>query len=340
MLERIAIAVTMIVVTSASCGAPPAIVHPPRPAVEIVSNEPCAVPDADAFYAAMKDHDAHHAHDHGDHAKVAPISVEDAYPRAQLDQLKISASEGRCRRIRYRSDGVSVVGFIIEPPGVPARSPAILIARGGNRELGKIGTGMLVELDQLARTGFVILATQYRGVDGGDGVDEFGGADLADLENLVPLARTMKNVDADNLFLLGYSRGGMEAAMALRDKLPVRAAALFSGLYDLEGIVAGRPEMEANYREMIPGFATNRAREMSRRSAVDWAGELHTPILLLAGTQDSRVPIAANSERLATLLDQHDLEHKLVKYDDDHQLAGHRDQTTHEIVSWFLAHKR
>lgn len=253
----------------------------------------------------------------------------------------------RCRKIRYRSEQLSVVGFVIEPTPAAraalgaagtAPLPAVLVARGGNRELGTIRGGFLEELAELADRGFIVVATQYRGADGGDGQDEFGGADLADLMNLAPLAREIPGVDAANLFVLGYSRGGMQAAMALRAGLPVRAAALFSGLFDLEQVAAARPEMARNFGEMIPLFATQRDAELRRRSAVHWASELRVPVLLLAGTRDERVAYAANSERLAAQLAAAGRPHKLVSYDDGHGLSAHRAETTQEIAAWFRGH--
>jgi dipeptidyl aminopeptidase/acylaminoacyl peptidase len=257
-------------------------------------------------------------------------------PAEEIESLHASAREGRCRKIRYRSDGLAVVGFVLEPP-VPGPSPAILVARGGNRDLGTIGPRLLAELNALADQGFVIVATQYRGADGGEGADEFGGADLADLENLVPLARGLPSVDPDNLFLLGYSRGGMMAAMALRRDLPVQAAALFSGVYDLESQTA-RPEMEQNFRDLIPGYEENRTEELRRRSAVFWADEIETPVLILGGTEDQRVPFDANAGRLAELLAQAGREYKLARYEDEHTLSHFHLEATREIGNWFRQH--
>ena len=127
-------------------------------------------------------------------------------------------------------------------------------------------------------------------------------------------------------------------AMALRRQPSARAAALFSGMYDLEANLDERPEMEENYRELIPGFETDRVAQLRRRGAVWWADELTTPVLILAGTRDRRVPMGPNSERLARLLAQKRSEHKLVVYDDDHPLAAHREETTREIAGWFRSH--
>lgn len=327
-------AATSIILSSESC---------------LSASESTAVADYAAGQRGEPDgHDAH-ATPHGEpggqgspaaHGEPGHSHGPRAAPNPQaMAGLGASVSEGRCRRIRYRSDGLSVVGFVLEPPrATKSPAPAILVARGGNRDLAKIDPPFLARLNELADQGFVIVATQYRGVDGGEGKEEFGGADLADYENLVAVARELPSVDRENLFALGYSRGGMMAAMALRRKLPVRAAALYSGAFDLEDAARSRPEMAQNFRDLIPGYEERQTEELRRRSAVYWADEIATPVLILGGEHDVRTPFDVNGKRLASLLAKAGREHKVVVYDDDHSLGRHRAETLREIVDWFRVH--
>jgi len=52
--------------------------------------------------------------------------------------------------------------------------------------------------------------------------EEFGGAEIHDVLNLIPLAKSLGYVDMDNVFILGVSRGGMETYLALKNGIPVR----------------------------------------------------------------------------------------------------------------------
>lgn len=306
----------------------------PEDAPRVLGSGPCSLPDDDVLARLVAPPPGKGPHAQG--AGSAPPATPGA-PDAEIQSMRASVQEGRCRRIEYLSEGLRIFGFVLEPPGAKP-APAILVARGGNRDLGKVGPRLLLDMNALADEGFVMVATQYRGADGGEGQDEFGGADLADLENLVPLARSLPSVDPNNLFLLGYSRGAMMATMALRNRLPVRAAALFSGCYDLEAVAARHPVMEKNFRELIPGYETRRAEELQRRSAIAWASEIETPVLLLGGTRDERVAFDIHTARLAKALAEAGRDPKLVSYDDDHTLSRHRAESRREIVSWFRAH--
>jgi dipeptidyl aminopeptidase/acylaminoacyl peptidase len=126
--------------------------------------------------------------------------------------------------------------------------------RGGNREFGSIRTADLMEFAGLALDGFVVLASQYRGNDGGEGAEEFGGADVADVLHLIALGRSLPEVDPDRIYMYGFSRGGMMTYLALKHGAKVRAAAVIGGPADLLSGLARRPEMEGEYRETMPEY--------------------------------------------------------------------------------------
>src|SRR6185369_8758903 len=98
---------------------------------------------------------------------------------------------------------------------------AIIYNRGGNREFSKLMPWMQYGFYDYVSNGFVVIGSQYRGVDGGEGREEFGGAEIHDVLNLIPLAKSLGYVDMDNVFILGVSRGGMETYLALKNGIPV-----------------------------------------------------------------------------------------------------------------------
>lgn len=270
-------------------------------------------------------------------AELAATPLSTIFTQADNVRLADAAAQGRCQHVMYRSSGLRVAAYLFRPPS-PGPHPVIVWLRGGNRAFGKVEQLTLLNLQALADAGFVVLAPQYRGVDGGEGADEFGGADVGDVLALTPLARSLPFADASRLYLLGGSRGAMEGAMALRAGMPVRAAAFRGGLYNLKTALAARPELEPGWKEMMPDLARDREAALTRRSALAWAHELRVPILLLHGRQDWRSALS-EAQAFDAALASAKVPHKLVIYErDEHQLALHRRQWMTEVVDWFRAH--
>ncbi|MBF5043818.1 prolyl oligopeptidase family serine peptidase [Aggregicoccus sp. 17bor-14] len=332
-------AVTLLLVLC-GCASTPAAPSAPKEASDgdVVAREPCPVPqDRAAFDAEMRDYLQEDLEQAGLQAELAARPVESLFPPADFTRLQAAAREGRCERVLYRVGALRVRGFVLRPPQASqGPHPVLLWLRGGNADYGRIGTFGLVQMQDFTDAGFVVVATQYRGADGGDGADEVGGADLADVRALVPLARAVPGADVSRLYLLGGSRGGMEGLMAIRAGLPVRAAAMRSGQYDFEMSLADRPDLEAEvYAKRIPEWSRDRAAAIARRSARQWAGELHVPLLLLHAEQDWRVRLA-QSQRFAEALQAAGTPHALVVYPrDEHQLALHRREWVQAAVDWF-----
>lgn len=330
-----------------ACGAASRLAPAPAPTPEppadgqILERAPCPVTgDGAAFTAAIETYLTPEMTQAGLEAELAARPIATLFPPSDHARLVDAAGAGRCERVVYRSGDLRVVGFVVRPPGpAPASGhPVIVWLRGGNRELGKVNPFHLAHMLDLADQGFVVVATQYRGVDGGEGHDEFGGRDVADVHALVPLARGLPDADATRLFLLGGSRGAISGLVAMRQGLPVRAAAFRGGVYDLERLIRERPELEPIYVEIVPEWTADRAGALRRRSAIRWVGMLDAPILLLHARQDWRASLdGALAFHLA--LDQTDLEHALVIYErDEHQLAFHRRAWLAEATSWFRRH--
>jgi len=94
------------------------------------------------------------------------------------------------------------------------------------------------------RSGYVIVASQYRGNGGGEGKEEFGGKDVNDVLNLIPLLSNMPQADTARIGMFGWSRGSMMTYLALTKTTTIKAAVVGSGLTDLITSLKERPEPE------------------------------------------------------------------------------------------------
>jgi len=244
------------------------------------------------------------------------------------------------KKITYLSDGLEVVGYLVKPISIEEQLPVIIYNRGGNREFGKISDEQATKLlEYLASGNYVVLASQYRGNDGGEGKEEFGGSDLNDVFNLINIVKDLPYVNPDQIFMIGASRGGMMTYMATRNSSDIKAAAVIGGVSDLVQVYTERLDMRSMLKSLIGGTPEELEDEYIKRSAFYWADEINVPIIILHGSDDWRVK-QSQAQKIANELDKHGKEYKLIIYPgDDHSLSNNAEQMYEEIFEWFETYK-
>ena len=246
--------------------------------------------------------------------------------------------------IQYMSGGVQVPGLLVRPKNLAGRRwPAIIYNRGGTGDYGRIDDTTVVDLYLLAKDGFVIIASDYRFHGATARRDEWGGADLDDVVNVVSAAKSLDAVDPERLFMLGLSRGGLMTYLALKRGVPVRAAAVIASPSDLEALGKYRPEFVDGdetfdgWAKVWPDYARRASEHYRERSAVYWADKITVPILILHSRQDRLLPVD-HSLRMAQALQAADRTYGLHVYSNDgHSLPANRVDRNRHIVDWFLA---
>jgi dipeptidyl aminopeptidase/acylaminoacyl peptidase len=202
----------------------------------------------------------------------------------------------RFEAITYMSDGLRINGYLAIPEG-PGPFPCVIVNRGGHSNLG-IWTdeSALKSLGRFAAWGYVAIASQYRGAGGSEGHDEYGGADVDDVLNLIPVLQTLTAVDMNRIGTFGASRGGIMTYLALTRTDRIRAAIVLSGMSDLQESLRSRPEFERIWSNYVPDYSDNKAAAIRQRSAIQWIDRLpaSVPLLLIHGSADGNVsPVQA-----------------------------------------------
>ena len=312
---------------------------------ELVAERPCQRPAV-----AYGDYIAAQTRAYQDEADLAAKAGIRVRPAAEYATAMLSADEyadrmahlSACRRIVYGSDGLKVAGFIWEPAERPAgaKLPVVIALRGGNGELGKWTSGQRNSMAALTGAGFIVIGVQYRGVDGGEGQEEFGGADVHDVLAASELARRLPEADPDNVFLEGFSRGGMEAMLALGAGARVNAAVLVSPWTDLELEAKLRPALVGNvWSKLIPNFAADPAGALAAHSGVRIAKAKDLPpLLLMHGEADWRAS-PKNSIEVADILKARGRPYAIHLFDGDvHGLLWNWRERDRLEIAWFRAH--
>ena len=240
--------------------------------------------------------------------------------------------------ITYLSDGFKVNGLLVRPKK-KGKYPAIIYNRGGNRNFGalKIAHGALT-LGEIAKEGYVVIASQYRGNGGSEGLEEFGGKDVNDITILPQVLKEVESADTNKIGMYGWSRGGMMTYIALTKTEKIKAAVVGGAVSDQFSAIADRPEMETQVlSELIPNYSENKKTELEKRSAIKWAEELpkNVPILMLHGNSDWRVK-PEQSLNLALEFEKHRIPYRLIMFEGgSHGILEHKEEVNEQVIKWF-----
>lgn len=283
------------------------------------------------------------------------------------DRFKALAAKVTLERIIYASDGLEVEGYVARPTGTDGEKlPCVIVNRGGNRSFGELSPMRAASMmGRLALRGYVVAASNYRGNGdlgrekypgericseckhhiGGVGREEFGGAEVNDILNLIPVLEQMPEADTARMGLFGWSRGGMMTYLALKKSDRFKAAIVGAGVADVAASVEQRPGMAKHVcSELVPGWddPEKRAAAIAARSAVLWADALpeNTPILILHGTADWRVDPTQALDMARALLEARRPFRLVMLEGGDHGLSEYRDEQNRLVDHWLDSYVR
>lgn len=269
------------------------------------------------------------------------IVLEDAY-RTWIRKFE-STKDISVQRITYDSEGYQVTGLVIKPVNAASGShPLIIFNRGGRNRYGMLNVLTINNLlAPLVQQGYILASSNYRGVDGGTGTDDFGGAEVTDILLLTEIAQQFPEWDGKNIFYFGWSRGGMMTLLALKHGAEVNAISLGAPLVDLTLSTGEAVRQEAWLQRVLPDYPSSGFKALEQRSAPYWLPSLRRiPALLFHGDADKDVSIL-HSRTLARKMAEHHHPHRLVEYTGgNHYLNQQRQDVLAQTDAWFRQHMK
>lgn len=234
----------------------------------------------------------------------------------------------------YESDGLKVAGYLSVPKELDQPAPAVIFNRGGNREFGLLHPNGVC---RLSAHGYVALGSQYRGNGGGEGQEQFGGAEINDVIALIDLCQRLPFVKQGGVYMQGHSRGGMTTYLCCGRDSRIKAAAIGAGMSDCVTMYNSREDsMKQVFHELVGGSPEQMPEAFRARSAVCWPEKILCPVLICQGTDDWRV-IPQQAYDMDAALTQAGKEHKLIVYPGaDHSLRG--TSYMDDVIQWFENH--
>lgn len=210
--------------------------------------------------------------------------------------------------ITYVSQGLKVKGFFAAPEITPC--PGLIYCRGGIRQVGMVRTERIVPL---AQRGYAVFAPFYRGNEGGEGREDFGGEDRYDLYNAVKVMQSLPEVQPGSVPLMGFSRGAIMALLAAKECDGVGPVIVWGGVSDLLLTYEERVDLRRMLKRVV-GHPEKQRQEYIRRSPIYWVGEIRSPVLIVHGSADDNVGVE-HARRLAAALEAADKEYAMAIYE-------------------------
>ncbi len=191
------------------------------------------------------------------------------------------------------TDGTPIEAIATFPAGFQAgkRYPFLVLPHGGPEASDEL------RLDPFSRTiaglGYIVLQPEYRGSTGyGDAhmaaiYQHFGDRAYSDVDSATDYAIAQGWADPHRLAIFGWSAGGFMTSWTVTQTHRYKAAIEGAGITDWASFIftsdVAQTDFDARWPEEDP-------QAFARFSAVDFARQVTTPLLILHGEADIRVP--------------------------------------------------
>ena len=259
----------------------------------------------------------------------APIQIENSiydfekYESDEVFDIEKVETDAKTERtcvtyqFRFLSDSYKIKAYISIPVSAiksGEQSKCVLFCRGGNCNKGTLDESWTASICKACDR--VAVAAEYRGTEGMQGDDQFGGNELNDVIKLIDLCENnFSFVDMDDFCVAGVSRGGMMTYMSARRDSRIKRIISVSGVCDLFRAYEERDDMKEVLKKRIGYTPQEQPEEYEKRSAVYWADEIGIPVLMIHSKLDEQVSYKQAEELYEKLKDTTDC--TFITHDDD-----------------------
>ncbi len=322
---RVAWPVAVLALLAACTDAAPSADKDPEPSTPTSSEEATTEPSPTATPSPTSEPDPEDTLPAVHHPISLPsLMRKDFGPTRIVRQGLLGTADAYTRHsVTYRSGDLTISGVLLVPTG-KGPFPGIVLNHGYiEPSIYVTGQGLAREQDWLARAGFAVLHTDYRGHAGSDPAPDLDReARLGYAEDAINAVRALRRepyVDPERMAMLGRSMGGgvtlnaLVAKPGLVDAGVIYASVSSRFLDNLRHFtVPNRPEAATALYDRFgtPQQEPRFYRELSSRTYFDRITE---PVLMHHGTNDESCPFpwATTTHRL---LRQADVDARLEVY--------------------------
>ncbi|EMA39762.1 S9 family peptidase [Halococcus hamelinensis] len=262
------------------------------------------------------------------------------------EELLDGGSFPDCERVRYESAGHEIDAVTYLPPGFdpddPEPHPLVVSIHGGpvHYDVPEFD----FEYAAWTSRGYVVVCPNYRGgASYGRAFAEelrgqWGTVEVEDIAAGIEALCERGWADPDRVFGRGVSYGGIAQGFLVTQTDLLTAAAPEHGIYDLRSVFGTDDTQVGLVNEF--GLPWEAKETYDAASAIRDAGNIETPLLVMAGDQDWRCP-PSQSEQLYVSARKRGVDAKLVVYPDEHHNVGDPDRALHrleQLTEWYEKH--
>ena len=196
--------------------------------------------------------------------------------------------------IAYKLGNLHLTGILTRPyiRDEQSKYPLVILNHGGAN--GVSGPYRAVALD-LARRGYVVMATSFRGQGGiegrSEGRREYAKGEVMDVLQLTQMARKQPYVDSLRMAIVGEDHGATVALLTIqRSNVYQAAVAISPDIFSAqpEYGLAGRNRLSEVWREIYGSELSQgqTIRELAARDVFRAVQRIKTPVMLVTGSSD------------------------------------------------------
>jgi dipeptidyl aminopeptidase/acylaminoacyl peptidase len=217
----------------------------------------------------------------------------------------------RMDRVMYpNSEHGLTPGYVFTPVRAERekRYPGLVAVHGGYHfSLDEEFFGFI---ERAVSEGYAVIFPEYRGSRGYGAehykAQDYGGKDVDDVLDAADYLASRAGVDPARLAIMGRSRGGMIALLAIeRSPKKFRAAVDVVGITDFVAYMSYKPEYRRQDVAKTARFGGTPFENLPAyldASPLTHVDRIETPLLILATTHDRTVPVQLHTERLIDAL--------------------------------------
>ena len=213
------------------------------------------------------------------------------------NDLKVSLPQLR----NYFTGSVDQFAYSIIPQTKPLEEeklPGFIYCRGG---IGRFGRVKMNWIEKFASYGYVVFAPCYRGNEGSEGRDEFGGRDREDVFSALRIMKGLPFVNQEKISIMGFSRGSINATQAAITMANINKLVVWSGVSDLIKTYDERVDLRRMFKRVIGGTPRKLPHSYEERSPIHMVHQIQCPTLVIHGTKDEQVLVHHGENMFKTL---------------------------------------